>query len=287
MTKPLLLCYRRMVHLNMKRKIICKFTILQKYLNSFWNKILACWLGKSINYRQLSHNQSFPTATRMPSPPTGVETASDGGFSGNLASTCCCDHSKDSSENVVALKISLLGDNQIGKTSFLTKYVGKEQVDEGLSTKGLNQMDKTLCVRGTRISYSMWEVKGDVSGPTQIPMACKDSVAMFFMFDLTSRCTLSSVLSWHQQARQWNQTAIPVMIGTKFDDFVKLPLDLQWTIASQARAYAKALNAPLFFSSATYNINVNKIFKFITAKLFNLPWSLERNLTIGEPIIDF
>lgn len=55
----------------------------------------------------------------------------------------------------------------------------------------------------------------------------------------------------------------------------------------QARAYAKALNAPLFFSSATYNINVNKIFKFITAKLFNLPWSLERNLTIGEPIIDF
>lgn len=105
-----------MVHLNMKRKFICKFTILQKCLNSFWNKILACWLGKSINYRQLSHNQSFPTTTTtgMPSPP------SDGGFSGNLASTCCtCDHSKDSFEDVVALKISLLGDNQIGKTSFL------------------------------------------------------------------------------------------------------------------------------------------------------------------------
>ncbi|KAK4343548.1 hypothetical protein RND71_036642 [Anisodus tanguticus] len=209
-------------------------------------------------------------------PPVDAAEGSDSGFSGNLAATCCCNHSKDSSEDVVALKISLLGDNQIGKTSFLTKYVGKEKVDKGFSTKGVNQMDKTLCVRGTRISYSMWEVKGDVSGPTQIPMACKDSVAMFFI-----------VLSWHQQARQWNQTAIPVMIGTKFDDFVKLPLDLQWTIASQARAYAKALNATLFFSSATYNINVNKIFKFITAKLFNLPWALERNLTIGEPIIDF
>ncbi|KAJ8527851.1 hypothetical protein K7X08_015302 [Anisodus acutangulus] len=220
-------------------------------------------------------------------PPADASAGSNSGFSGNLAATCCCDHSNDSSEDVVSLKISLLGDNQIGKTSFLTKYVGKEKVDEGFSTKGVNQMDKTLCVRGTRISYSMWEVKGDVSGPTQIPMACKDSVAMFFMFDLTSRCTLSSVLSWHQQARQWNQTAIPVMIGTKFDDFVKLPLDLQWTIASQARTYAKALNATLFFSSATYNINVNKIFKFTTAKLFNLPWALERNLTIGEPIIDF
>lgn len=115
------------------------------------------------------------------------------------------------------------------------------------------------------------------------------------------------------------QTAVPVFIGTKFDEFIQLPIALQWTIASQvnnyvlkyltyvystnlkwniwwvyffcettqARGYAKALNAPLFFSSAKYNINVNKIFKFITAKLFNLNWELERNLTIGEPIIDF
>ncbi|GMP54704.1 hypothetical protein CsSME_00019781 [Camellia sinensis var. sinensis] len=76
-------------------------------------------------------------------------------------------------------------------------------------------------------------------------------------------------------------------IGTKFNVFVQLPIDVQWTIASQARAYARALNATLFFSRATYNINVNKIFKFIMAKLFNLPWAPERNLTIGEPIIDF
>ncbi|KAA8524676.1 hypothetical protein F0562_011099 [Nyssa sinensis] len=87
--------------------------------------------------------------------------------------------------------------------------------------------------------------------------------------------------------RKSNDNKQQVLIGTKFDDFVQLPIDLQWTIASQARAYAKALNATLFFSSATYNINVNKIFKFITAKLFNLPWALERNLIIGEPIIDF
>ncbi|KAF3593969.1 hypothetical protein DY000_02028058 [Brassica cretica] len=82
-------------------------------------------------------------------------------------------------------------------------------------------------------------------------------------------------------------TSIPVMVGTKFDEFIQLPIDLQWTIASQARTYAKALNATLFFSSASYNINVNKIFKFVTAKLFDLPWTVERNLTIGEPLIDF
>lgn len=55
----------------------------------------------------------------------------------------------------------------------------------------------------------------------------------------------------------------------------------------QARECAKAIKATLFFSSAIHNINVNKIFKFLVAKLFDLPWSVERNLTPGEPVIDY
>ncbi|XP_028060794.1 septum-promoting GTP-binding protein 1-like [Camellia sinensis] len=187
----------------------------------------------------------------------------------------CCEHSRDSSD-LVALNISLLGDSQIGKTSFLTMYVGGERQEEGfeISNSRLNQMDKTLYIGGEHIA-------GDETFQNQIPSAYRDSVAMLFMFDLTNRCTLN------KQFFKMPKTTIPVLIGTKFNDFVQLPIDVQWTIASQARAYARALNATLLFSRATYNINVNKIFKFITAKLFNLPWAPERNLTIGEPIINF
>nr|GMD37819.1 septum-promoting GTP-binding protein 1-like [Ipomoea batatas] len=268
MTQKLFTCHRRMFHLKMKRKILCRFSVLHKYLSSFWYQFLAFWITKSIKYRQLPRVIPVSAAQSPPQPADGRRSTSE--------------------IDLVSLKICLLGDNQTGKTSFLTKYVGKEKAQEGCLTKGLYQMDKTLNVRGARISYSIWEVEGDDScSQDHIQAACKDSVAMLFMFDLTSRCTLSSVLGWYQQARKWNQTAIPVLIGTKFDDFVQLPLDLQWTIASEARAYAKLLNAAVFFSSATYNINVNKIFKFITAKLFNLPWTLQRNLTLGEPIIDY
>ena len=37
------------------------------------------------------------------------------------------------------------------------------------------------------------------------------------------------------------QTAIPIFIGTKFDDFIQLPIDLQWTIASQVNWYSKII----------------------------------------------
>ena len=78
-----------------------------------------------------------------------------------------------------------------------------------------------------------------------------------------------------------------VLLFTIFFGFFIFKIKLTCTFHIQARAYARAMKATLFFSSATHNINVNKIFKFIMAKLFNLPWTIERNLKVGEPIIDF
>ncbi|KAF8016342.1 hypothetical protein BT93_H1752 [Corymbia citriodora subsp. variegata] len=261
---------RKIVRVNMRWRIVERVSIFRDFFRFIWEKILVCSPGRPAGrYRRLP---------RRGNSLSGME-ALEG------PATAYGEHETDS--DLVSLKISLLGDCQIGKTSFVNKYVGDEQEKRSLQMTGLNLMDKTMFVQGARISFSIWDVAGDNSSVDHMPIACKDAVAILFMFDLTSRCTLNSVVGWYSQARKWNQTAIPILIGTKFDDFVRLPPDLQWTIVTQARAYAKAMKATLFFSSATHNINVNKIFKFIMAKLFNLPWTLERNLTIGEPIIDF
>ncbi|PON83856.1 Small GTPase superfamily, Rab type [Trema orientale] len=277
-----------MVQFCLRRRIQRRMLILRRCIRRLMDRLLMSCLRKTVRYRML------PQAIMSPTPPAPAPDAVQGEFESVEvvpepvsvpAPALNRDYSVDS--DLVPLKISLLGDCNIGKTSFLEKYVGDEKERGREHENGLSSIDKTLIVGDARISYSIWEVGGDKKYQDHIPIACKDSVAILFMFDLTSRCTLNSVIGWYQQARKWNQTAIPILIGTKFDDFIQLPIDLQWTIASQARSYAKALNATLFFSSATYNINVNKIFKFITAKIFDLPWTVERNLTIGEPIIDF
>ncbi|EOY01451.1 Ras-related small GTP-binding family protein, putative [Theobroma cacao] len=281
----------KMVKLKLRLRVHRRLLTLRRCIRCFWDRILMCSLGKPIRYRVLPRSanaSATATTTAVPSPSSASVDCSFSASRDVTLPACHHNHHDSKDSDLVPLKISLLGDSQIGKTSFLVKYIGDEKDElEAIQENGLNLMDKTFFVRGARISYSIWDVDGGQKSKDHIPLACKDSVAILFMFDLTSRCTLNSVISWYQQARKWNQTAIPILIGTKFDDFIQLPIDLQWTIASQARAYAKALSATLFFSSATYNINVNKIFKFITAKLFDLPWTVERNLTIGEPIIDF
>ncbi|KAJ8749321.1 hypothetical protein K2173_018804 [Erythroxylum novogranatense] len=273
---------RKMVRCNLRRKVNRRLLILRRCILRFWNRILVCSLGKPAHYRVLEHPMLTSPLPSSSHPPPA--TRSSFRSSGNIVHQSCM---RDMESDLVPLKISLLGDCRIGKTSFLAKYVGNEIEQGGIQKNGPNLMDKTLMVEGARITYSLWEIDGRERSRQQLPMACIDSVAIFIMFDLTSRVTLNSVIGWFHEARKWNPNAIPVIVGTKFDEFIQLPIDLQWEIASQARSYAKALNATLFFSSASYNINVNKVFKFVTAKLFDLPWKIERNLRVGEPIIDF
>ncbi|XP_060187814.1 septum-promoting GTP-binding protein 1-like isoform X2 [Lycium barbarum] len=242
---------KKIVQVNIKWKIFDRVSIFKEFFRFIWERIIVCSTGrKPVRYRRLSRSALSTQAMEE------VEQYVVAGENDVLNASCS---GYDSDSDLVTLKISILGDCQIGKTSFVIKYVGDEQEKKCLQMKGLNLMDKTLAVRGARIVFRIWDVGGDHSSFDQIPIACKDAVAILFMFDLTSRSTLNNVISWYSEARKWNQ----------------------------ARAYAKAMKATLFFSSATHNINVNKIFKFIMAKLFNLPWTVQRNLTIGEPIIDF
>ncbi|GFZ04907.1 ras-related small GTP-binding family protein [Actinidia rufa] len=223
---------RKIVHANVRRSILERVSIFRRFFRFIWERILVCSLGRPIQYRRLSRRESFPSERLEAGSGTHDPT--------------CSGYETDS--DLVTLKISLLGDCQIGKTSFVIKYVGDEQEKRSLEMKGLNLMDKTLLVQGARIAFRLWDVGGDHRSMDQVPIACKDAVAILFMFDLTSRCTLNSVIGWYNQARKWNQTAIPILIGTKFDDFVQLPPDVQWTIVTQARAYARGDEChPVFF----------------------------------------
>lgn len=41
------------------------------------------------------------------------------------------------------------------------KYTGREKSKELQEVMGLTHMDKTLCVKGARIAYTIWEVDGN------------------------------------------------------------------------------------------------------------------------------
>eukprot|EP01137_Pigoraptor_chileana_P009187 Opistho-2@57076 len=187
----------------------------------------------------------------------------------------------------VVVKVGMVGDSQIGKTSLMVKYVEGSFDEDYIQTLGVNFMEKTICVRNTEITFSIWDLGGQREFINMLPLVCNDALAILFMFDLSRKSTLNSVKEWYRQARGFNKTAVPFLIGTKFDLFLTLPAEEQDEITKQARKFAKAMKAPLIFCSTSAAINIQKIFKIVLSKTFDLKCNIPQISGVGEPIVEY
>ena len=88
---------------NPRRKIQRHISIVRRSILRIWDRILVCSLGKPVRYRRMLSHQSLATGETMP----------------RAAPPPISHNHHDNDPDLVALKISLLGDCQIGKTSFL------------------------------------------------------------------------------------------------------------------------------------------------------------------------
>ncbi|KAF2873748.1 P-loop containing nucleoside triphosphate hydrolase protein [Massariosphaeria phaeospora] len=185
----------------------------------------------------------------------------------------------------VVIKVGMVGDAQIGKTSLMVKYVEGSWDEDYIQTLGVNFMEKTISIRNTEITFSIWDLGGQREFVNMLPLVCNDAVAILFMFDLTRKSTLNSIKEWYRQGRGFNKTAIPFLVGTKYDHFVNFPREEQEEISSQAKRFAKAMKASLIFSSTSHSINVQKIFKIVLSKAFDLKCTIPEIEHIGEPLL--
>jgi Rab family protein len=97
---------REVVHVkNIKWNILERVTVFKQFFQFIWDRILACSIGKPVRYRRLASRPYSP-------PPEAMEASVE-----SLDAASCSGFNPDS--DLVRLKISLLGDCQIGKTSFM------------------------------------------------------------------------------------------------------------------------------------------------------------------------
>mmetsp|Transcript_19687 Transcript_19687/g.38490 ORF Transcript_19687/g.38490 Transcript_19687/m.38490 type:complete len:227 (+) Transcript_19687:370-1050(+) len=166
--------------------------------------------------------------------------------------------SAKSARNSLVVKVGMVGDAQIGKTSLMVRYVEGKFDSDYIETLGVNFMEKSITLKNAEVTFSIWDLGGEREFISMLPLVCNDALVILFMFSLAQKSTLSSVREWYRQVRGLNKQAFAFLIGTKYDVFATLPHEEQKEITKQARKYARAMKAPLIFSSASHSINVQK-----------------------------
>jgi GTP-binding protein of the ras superfamily involved in termination of M-phase len=190
-------------------------------------------------------------------------------------------------KEALIVKVAIVGDAGIGKTSLMVRYVERRFDEDYVETLGVNFLEKQIATESADVTMSLWDLGGDKAYTSMLPITCVDAVAVLFCFDLTQRSSLTSIREWYRQVRGLNHHALPFLVGTKFDSFYALDKAEQEDITTQARKYAKAMHAPLIFCSAAAGINVLKLFKLVFEKVFSIEPDVEQKHEIGEPILEY
>lgn len=178
--------------------------------------------------------------------------------------------SKDSLKQVPPgeyhLKLLIIGDPHVGKTSTVHRFVDEKFSDNYIATIGVDITRKTLLLNeNCKIDYVLWDIGGQKnSGPLRAQFFGGGQAALI-IFSLTDRDSFDHLELWYKDVKEFIKKEIPIiLIGNKMD------LTDRIISSNMLRAKAQSLGCEYVETSAKTGANINDVFYYITARIFNI-----------------
>lgn len=165
------------------------------------------------------------------------------------------------------LKVIILGDSGVGKTSLMNQYVNKKFTNQYKATIGADFLTKETAVDNEQLTLQIWDTAGQERFQSLGVAFYRGADCCVLVFDLTNYKTYESLESWKEefliQASPKDPENFPfVVIGNKVDETSKRKVQsakvLQWCKSNN--------NIPYFETSAKNAINVDQAFEEIARK---------------------
>ncbi|MHA1731022.1 MAG: leucine-rich repeat domain-containing protein [Promethearchaeota archaeon] len=161
------------------------------------------------------------------------------------------------------LKIFLLGDGGVGKTTLLQKYVNGKFIPDTSMTIGVDFFTKIVEFEpGCFVRVHFWDVSGVERFRFMLPSYMRGTTGAIFTVDLTRFITLEDISSWVELVRGTVGDVPIILVGLKVD------LDDQRSIETDyLKEYLKELQFDgLFLASAKTGEQVEELFLDITRR---------------------
>ena len=167
-------------------------------------------------------------------------------------------------EAQIVLKLLLLGDSSVGKTSILNKYISNKFDESSISTVGVDYMDKIIDYNKFKIKLQIWDTSGEEKFRTITKNFYRNADGLLVVFDLTKKESYDHIKSWINEAKENNDKLKTILIGNKLD--LK---DERIVAIDVAKQFAEKNNLKYIETSAKDGTNINESFQAIIDLLFD------------------
>lgn len=160
-------------------------------------------------------------------------------------------------------KIVFVGDQGVGKTSVITRFMYDTFDNHYQATVGIDFLSKTLAIDDRTVRLQLWDTAGQERFRSLIPSYIRDSSGAVVVYDVTKRESFDNASKWIEQVREERGVDVVIaLVGNKVDLEDERQVSLE-------DGQAKADEAGALFSetSAKTGKTVKDLFKQLASAL--------------------
>ncbi|KAL4424704.1 hypothetical protein ABPG77_000047 [Micractinium sp. CCAP 211/92] len=176
-------------------------------------------------------------------------------------------------------KLVFLGDQSVGKTSIITRFMYDKFDTTYQATIGIDFLSKTMYLEDRTVRLQLWDTAGQERFRSLIPSYIRDSSVAVVVYDVTSRQSFLNIQRWVEEVRaERGSDVIIVLVGNKTDLVDKRQVSIE-----EGDAKARELAVMFIETSAKAGFNIKALFRKIAAAL---PGMETLNAAKQEDLVD-
>ena len=117
----------------------------------------------------------------------------------------------------IKLKLLIIGDSNVGKTSILLNYTDKYFPESHLATIGVEYKVKELNTDKYRIILQIWDTAGQERFRSITKSFFRNTNGILFVYDITSRKSFQNVKDWIKDSEMYDKDFEKLLVGNKID----------------------------------------------------------------------
>lgn len=173
--------------------------------------------------------------------------------------------------NTTSVKLVLLGEAAVGKSSLVLRFVSNDFQENKEPTIGAAFLTQKCTVGDRTIKYEIWDTAGQERFASLAPMYYRNAQAALVVYDITKPASFIKARHWVKELHEQASKDITIaLVGNKYDLVAaenESDESLRKVSVEEGQALAEEEGLLFFETSAKSSHNVNDVFVAIGSKI--------------------
>ena len=169
-------------------------------------------------------------------------------------------------KNCENIKIILLGDSFVGKTSFINQFFSEGFIPNLTSTIGINQHSKIINYNSNYYKIQIWDTAGQERFESIPKQYYEKMEGIFLFYDITNQHSFDHIIKWLKDIYECgNENLIIYILGNKVDLIEKRKISFE-----MGNNFAKQKNMKFMEISCKLDLNISDIIYYMVYDILQI-----------------